>query len=100
MAYDRLSARQRRVDARRTRQSDSDAAIGCLEMDMGPEARNVALRELSNADRAYRAAFRELTSHGGLDPSSFEGLLASVERLQKAVRHLRDTANPSEPGGV
>jgi hypothetical protein len=47
-----------------------------------------ALRELSDADRAYRAAFQELTSAGGLEPSSFELLLASLERLHEAARRL------------
>jgi hypothetical protein len=64
-----------------------------------PGAKTEALRELSDADRSYRAAFHGLTSHGGLDPSSFERLLTSVERLHDVVKHLRDTANTTEPGG-
>lgn len=52
------------------------------------EFRRVKLRELSDADRGYRAAFRELTSAGGLEPSSFAALLAAVERLYGVLRRL------------
>ena len=47
------------------------------------------LRELSDADRAYRAAFGKLTSRGGLQPATsecFEELLAAAARLLAAVR--------------
>jgi hypothetical protein len=47
-----------------------------------------ALRELSEANRAYRAAFQELTSLGGLEASSFTRLLTSVERLHDVVLRL------------
>ena len=53
--------------------------------------KHAALRELSDADRAYRAAFSALTSRGGLDTSSFSKLLTSVERLREVVLRLRDT---------
>lgn len=53
--------------------------------------KHVALRELSEANRAYRAAFQELTSLGGLEASSFARLLTSVERLHDVVLRLRDT---------
>jgi hypothetical protein len=50
--------------------------------------KQAALREFSDADRAYRAAFQELTSAGGLEPSSYEQLLAALERLHEAARRL------------
>jgi hypothetical protein len=46
------------------------------------------LRELSEADRGYRAAFRDLTSAGGLEPSSFAPLLAAVDRLYDVLHGL------------
>jgi hypothetical protein len=65
-----------------------------------PGRKHAALRELSEADRAYRAAFRELTSRGGLDASSFADLLISVERLHDAARRLRATDDgPGTAGG-
>ena len=53
--------------------------------------RDAALRTLSEADRAYRAAFRKLTSRGGRtgsNPLSFEELVAATERLQAAAQDL------------
>lgn len=52
--------------------------------------RHATLSRLAEADRAYRAAFEQLTSVGGLDPSSFDRLVASVERLREVVSHLPD----------
>ena len=52
------------------------------------EFRHVRLRELGEADRGYRSAFRELTSAGGLEPSSFAALLAAVERLYGVLQRL------------
>jgi hypothetical protein len=48
-----------------------------------------ALRELSEADRVYRAAFAKLTGRGGPAQStqaSFEELTVAIERLQGAAR--------------
>jgi len=57
--------------------------------DDAQDRKNAALQELSAADRAYRAAFRQLTSAGGSSsPSSFALLLEAVERLEEAVRQL------------
>lgn len=55
------------------------------------DRKHAAFRELSEANRAYRAAFDEQTSLGGLETSSFDRLLASVKRLQEVVERLRDT---------
>lgn len=55
------------------------------------DRRTGALTELSDADRAYRAAFRHLTSRGALEGSSFEELLASIDRLRQAVIRLADS---------
>jgi hypothetical protein len=52
------------------------------------DRRQAALRELSEADRAYRAAFQELRSSGGLESSSFSQLRTAVERLTEAVRRV------------
>jgi hypothetical protein len=54
------------------------------------------LRELSEADRAYRAAFQEMTSAGGFTPSSFASLLAAVVRLHRVVQRLEEHERPSE----
>lgn len=78
--YDRSSEGARRV-------TWSYAAVDVDEHDR----KHAAFRELSEADRAYRAAFDEQTSLGGLEPSSFDRLLASVKRLQEVVERLRDT---------
>lgn len=50
--------------------------------------RQAAVRELSDADRSYRAAFQVLTSDGGLAPSSFEALRLAVDRLSDALERL------------
>lgn len=64
------------------------------------DRKQAALRELSEADRAYRAAFRELTSLGGLETSSFTHLLTSVERLHDVALRLRDADDrPGTVGG-
>lgn len=58
---------------------------------MKKRRRDDALRTLSEADRAYRAAFRKLTSRGGSTGStrlSFEELVAATERLQAAAREI------------
>jgi hypothetical protein len=59
---------------------------------MKKRRRDDALRNLSEADRAYRAAFRKLTSRGGRTGGStrlsFEELVAATERLQAAAREL------------
>jgi len=49
---------------------------------------HAGLRELSEADRTYRAAFQELTSAGGLAPSSLASLLAAIERLHGVVQTI------------
>lgn len=53
-----------------------------------------ALRELSEADRVYRAAFAKLTGRGGpgqSTPASYEELNLAIEGLQSAARAvLRD----------
>ena len=54
----------------------------------GQKREHAWLRELSEADRAYRAAFHELTSVGGLAPSSFASLLTAVERLHGVVQRI------------
>ena len=64
-------------------------------MDDEQDRRHAALRELSDADRAYRAAFQELTSAGGLEPSSYAPLLASVDRLHEAARGLVSSYRPN-----
>ena len=54
--------------------------------DRGEES---ALRELSEADRVYRAAFTKLTGRGGpalSTQASFEELTLAIERLQSAAR--------------
>lgn len=61
------------------------------------QLRNLALRELSDADRAYRSAFAALTSRGGLDRSSYDELRASVDRLRVAAAKLVEAAPPVEP---
>lgn len=52
------------------------------------------LRELSEADRVYRAAFAKLTGRGGptqTTRASFEELTLAIERLRSAGRAvLRD----------
>jgi hypothetical protein len=64
------------------------------------DRKQAALRELSEADRAYRAAFQELTSFGGLETSSFTLLLTSVERLHDVALRLRDAdTRPGTVGG-
>ncbi|HVM41074.1 MAG TPA: hypothetical protein VM618_09895 [Acidimicrobiia bacterium] len=52
-----------------------------------------SLKELSDADRAYRAAFRTLTSAAGVTPSSFAALRRSIDRLDAAARRLERTPN-------
>jgi hypothetical protein len=50
-----------------------------------------ALRELSEADRAYRSAYRKLTSRAGLGRTPqrlFEELSAVTRRLSAATKHL------------
>lgn len=54
------------------------------------DRKHTALRDLGDADRAYRAAFAQLTSLGGLEPSTFDRLLASVNSLRDVLTHLRD----------
>lgn len=47
-----------------------------------------AWRRLSDADRAYRAAFRSLTSRGGMGRStrtSLSELVAATQRLESAA---------------
>jgi hypothetical protein len=54
---------------------------------LGPwqqDRRHIALRELSDADRAYRDLIQLLMSLGGLEPSSCGQLRASLEPLQEA----------------
>lgn len=58
---------------------------------MKKRRRNDALKQLSDADREYRAAFRKLTSRGGKSGSrrkSFEELVAATDRLQSAARNV------------
>jgi hypothetical protein len=58
---------------------------------MKKRQRDDALKQLSEADRMYRAAFRKLTSRGGRSKSSrksFEELVAATERLQSAARDV------------
>jgi hypothetical protein len=60
--------------------------------------RGDALRKLSEADRAYRAAFRKLTSRGGRtgsDRTSFEELVVATERLHAAARGVLRDRNDS-----
>jgi hypothetical protein len=57
----------------------------------GDQGQPIALRKLSDADRAYRPAPRWLTSRGGLERStrtSFVELVAATERLQSAAQHV------------
>lgn len=57
----------------------------------GDQGEPNALTRLSEADRAYRAAFRRLTSRGGLaglTRTSFVELVAATEQLQSAARHV------------
>ena len=54
--------------------------------DRGEES---ALRELSEADRVYRAAFAKLTGRGGpaqATQASFQELTLAIERLRSAAR--------------
>lgn len=57
-----------------------------------------ALNELGEADRAYRAAFRELTSAGGFRPSSFRALLSAARRLEEIARRLERHEQEEPPG--
>jgi hypothetical protein len=68
-------------------------------VDESQDRKQAEWRELSEADRSYRAAFREHTSLGGLDPSSFESLLTSVKRLHEVVQRLRQHDDGTQPGG-
>jgi hypothetical protein len=57
----------------------------------GDQGQPSALRKLSDADRAYRAAYRRLTLGGGLERStrtSFVELVAATERLQSAAQRV------------
>jgi hypothetical protein len=58
--------------------------------------KHAALRELSDADRAYRAAFEELTTAPRLSPSSFASLHLAVRRLEQIVRQLEESAGADE----
>ena len=69
----------------------SGLGLASREVSDEQERRQAAVRELGEADRAYRAAFQELTSLGGLEPSSYNQLLAAIERLREAARRV---ANP------
>jgi hypothetical protein len=60
------------------------------------DRKHAALRELSDADRAYRAAFQELTTAPRLSPSSFAPLHLAVSRLEEVVRHLEEHAARDE----
>jgi hypothetical protein len=62
-------------------------------------ASHASLQELAEADLAYRAAFSQL-SRGTLDPSSFERLLTSVQRLREATQRLRDTSDGTPTDGA
>jgi hypothetical protein len=60
---------------------------------MGSDEQNKreALRELSEADRAYRSAYRRLTSRAGVGRTPqrlFEELTAVTKRLSAASKHL------------
>jgi hypothetical protein len=58
--------------------------------------KHAALRALSDADRAYRAAFQELTTAPRLSPSSFASLRLAVTRLEEVVRALEAGADRDE----
>lgn len=61
--------------------------------------KNADLRELGEADRAYRVAFRDMTGSGHPDRASFRVLLAAVERLEAVVRRLEQREAVTESGG-
>lgn len=57
----------------------------------GEQSKREALRELSEADRAYRSVYRRLTSRAGLGRTPehlFEELAAVTKRLSAATKHL------------
>jgi hypothetical protein len=58
--------------------------------------KHAALRELGDADRAYRAAFQELTTAPRLSPTSFASLHLAVMRLEEVLRHLEENAERAE----
>lgn len=60
-------------------------------MGSAEQSKREALRELSEADRAYRSAYRRLTSRAGLRRTPehlFEELAAVTKRLSAATKHL------------
>ena len=65
-------------------------SYAAVDVDDAQDRKQAALTELAEADRAYRAEFSKLTSRGGLDRLSFDGLLESVKGLHDAVQRLRD----------
>jgi hypothetical protein len=63
------------------------------------QTKREALRELSEADRAYRSAYRKLTSRSGLKSTPrhlFEELAAVTRRLGAATKHLQ-RHSPEKP---
>lgn len=59
-------------------------------MDDVHDQKHAALRELREADRAYRAAFRRLTTTDDLRPSSFRALRDAVHRIEDVLRQLEE----------